>query len=625
MKLHKFEIRNYKSISYMSVDWDDILIIIGENNCGKSSVLSALSYFLGGSTIKSTSVFRRHAADAENAIELIGHFDELTESESQQIAVRGRMYGDKWIIKKRYWMEPSTDEDEKVSWKEQLFSFSTTDQFEGWPDNDSSWGAFPDSYRQFIEKIPDRSARTSVQSRESLREIIRTEQPELIHQTEPSWVPNPGGGGNWKSNANSIMPRAIFIRAVHEATDETNAKDASTYGKLVNLVVERQLSQRPEMIALRDAFDTVLKLFRPDNDNPAQQAIEIRELQRRINANLSEIIAGEAAIQTEPPELQALLLPTTSLVIRDRLAGIETEVGHQGHGLQRTLIMTLLQLLAEVQDAPAVEGENRATRSTILLIEEPELYLHPQMERLMRDVLYRLASQPGTQIACCTHSAIFLDIAEKHKAIVRLFKDATGNSAAWQVKSDLFDTGGGQQDEKRKLQTVARFSPTVNELFFAKFVVLFEEFSAIAAFERAALLTGVFQRHKRLRRELALVDCVGKGNIVPFQRVLNAFAIPYRILHDADQGNPAEEAHNARISAALPQGIDPAQAIHIVQPRDLESLLGYVASKSGAKPFVAVQKVDELHAGPGLPAGFTQALNMVYFGTTREPPPPLEA
>ncbi|MFG7003133.1 TOPRIM nucleotidyl transferase/hydrolase domain-containing protein, partial [Burkholderia pseudomallei] len=75
-------------------------------------------------------------------------------------------------------------------------------------------------------------------------------------------------------------------------------------------------------------------------------------------------------------------------------------------------------------------------------------------------------------------------------------------------------------------------------------VVLMEEFSAIAAFERGAELMGLFERHLRLRREVSLVDCNGKSNIPAFQRVLNAFNIPYRVLHDEDPGNPAEQANN---------------------------------------------------------------------------------
>ena len=406
------------------------------------------------------------------------------------------------------------------------------------------------------------------------------------------------------------------MRAVHEASDETNAKDASTYGKLINLIVERRLSQRPEMVALRTAIDAVLQLFRPDDHHPERQADEIRELQAKINRGLSEVIGGQAFIHTEPPEIRALVMPSTSLVIKDPLAGIETQVGHQGHGLQRTLIMTLLQLLAEEQAQPEVADEQPLTRSTVLLVEEPELYLHPQMEKLMRDVLYRLASQIGMQVACCTHSPFFLDIADRYQAIVRLIKNASGDSIGSQVTQNLFP-GAGDRAEKEKLQTVARFHPTVNELFFAKHVVLFEEFSAIAAFERAADLCGLFARHQRLRREISFIDCDGKQNITAFQRVLNAFGIPYRVLHDIDTNNPTAFAVNARISAGLPT--TPGYLIHTIGPDDLEGLLGYTVSKSTSKPFAAVKQVEQLHGQNALPQGFIEAMNMAFFGQIVEP------
>ena len=278
--------------------------------------------------------------------------------------------------------------------------------------------------------------------------------------------------------------------------------------------------------------------------------------------------------------------------------------------------MTLLQLLAEAQAEPNLAEDNAFVRATILLVEEPELYLHPQMERLMRDVLYRLASQPGMQVACCTHSPVFLDIAGRYRSIVRLMKKTNGDVASRQVTRDLFP-GPGDGVEKAKLQTIARFHPTVNELFFARHVVLLEEFSAIAAFERAATLCGLFDRHRRLQREVSLVDCDGKKNITAFQRVLNSFGIPYRVVHDEDADNPAAFAENARIAAALPAEVE--NAVHLVGPRDLEGLLGYVASKGMSKPFAAVKKVEELHGQVALPPAFIEAMHMVYFGQAAEP------
>lgn len=612
MRLRRFEIRNYKCIEHVILEWEDLIILIGENNAGKSSVLSAIAVFLSGSSIKDTSLFRRHQTDDANAIELIGHFDSLTEDEKGQVAVRGRMDGDRWVLKKRNWFEPGED-GEAGGWKEVLYSFSGLEQFVGWPDPDTTWAAFPADYQPIIDSLPNRGARPTVGSRESLKAAVREQRPELVVVGAAAWVPNPGGGGNWKSNANSILPRPILVRAVQEASDETNAKDASTYGKLVNLIVERSLAQRPEMIALQAALDDVLALFRPDPANPHRQAQEVRDLQDRINRSLNEVVGGQAFIRTEAPELRTMVLPSTSLVIRDAQVGIDTEVAHQGHGLQRTLVITLLQLLADAQGQGVQGVVPGLERGTILLIEEPELYLHPQMERLMRDVLHRLAAQPGTQVACCTHSPIFLDIAANYRAIVRMFKTPQGDASCHQVTQDLFP-GQPNQTDKQRLNTVARFDPTVNELFFAQRVVLMEEFSAIAAFERAADLMGLFERHLRLRREVSLVDCNGKSNIPAFLRVLNAFNIPYRVLHDEDPGNPTAQATNQQIFGLLPQGI--AQ-VHMVCP-DLEGLLGYQAPGKN-KPYAAVCIVENLHSQGHLPVAFQQAVCMAYFGQLTEP------
>lgn len=615
MRLCRFEVRNFKCVQYVSLEWEDLLVLIGENNAGKSTILSAIAVFLGGNAIKDPSLFRRHLTDATNAIELIGHFDRLSEEEISQVAVRGRMSGDRWILKKRYWFDAGED-GESGGWKELLYSFSGAERFVGWPEADATWGAFPADYEPLIAALPNRGARPTNATRDALREVLRQQRPDLVNFDAPDWIPNPGGGGNWKSNANSILPRPILVRAVHEASDETNAKDASTYGKLVNLIIERSLARRPEMARLQEALDEVLTLFRPDEANPNRQAQEVRDLQDRINQSLNEVVGGQALIRTEAPEIRSMVLPSTSLVIRDALAGIDTAIEHQGHGLQRTLVITLLQLLVNAQVQVAIGAARAPERATILLIEEPELYLHPQMERLMRDVLHRVAAQAGTQVACCTHSPVFLDIATNYRAIVRMLKTPQGDAAAHQVTQDLFP-GQPLQADRQRLNTVARFDPTVNELFFAKQVVLMEEFSAIAAFERGAETMGLFERHQRLRREVSFVDCNGKSNIPAFQRVLNAFDIPYRVLHDEDPGNAAERANNQKIFLLLPGG---AAQLHLIAP-DLEGLLGYQAP-SKSKPYAAVSTVENLHAQGQLPAAFQQAVCMAYFGQAAEPLPP---
>ncbi len=617
MRLRRFEVKNFKAIQNIAVDWDDILVLIGENNCGKSCVLLALSWFLGGGAIKDELLFHKYQTGPDHAIELIGYFDQLTDSDTDQVAVRGRTNQGEWALRKRFWFETGRGTgDEKAGWREQLFSYSTQETFAQWPAADTSWNSFPADYQPLIQQIPNRPGRPNADAREALKRLVREQRPDMVGQAAPEWVANPGGGGNWKSNANSIIPRAIYVRAVHEATDETNAKDASTYGKLINLIVERQLSRRAEVQELQMALQGVMELFRPDEAHPEHQAEEIRALQERITQGLNDVIGGTALIKTQPLDLRSLLLPSTSLVIRDPHLGIETLVTHQGHGLQRTLIMTLLQVLAEVL-VDTVEDTAADIRSTVLIIEEPELYMHPQMERRMRDVLYRLASQPGMQVACCTHSPVFLDIADKYRAIVRLVRALDGRVSGHQVVQELFP-GQGDRVEKERLQTVARFNPSVNELFFSSHVVLFEETSAIAAFERAAELTHLFVRHPRLRRDVTAINCNGKTSIPAFQRILNAFSIPYRVVHDEDRGNPAEEGRNLQIAAAAANA-NPAAHVHFLGPIDLESALNYQASDSASKPVAAVRRVEELYEQGLMPHAFVEAMNFVYFGTLVEP------
>lgn len=96
--------------------------------------------------------------------------------------------------------------------------------------------------------------------------------------------------------------------------------------------------------------------------------------------------------------------------------------------------------------------------------------------------------------------------------------------------------------------------------------------------------------------------------------MLNAFDIPYRVLHDEDPGSDTEQAENGRIRALLP---DRGAPLHLVTP-DLEGLLGYEPPKKN-KPFTAVLNVERLHNQGQLPDAFQEAVRIAYFGGPIEP------
>ena len=221
MKFIKFEIKNFKNLSQVVFDWDEILFLIGENNCGKSSVLGALDCFLSGKAIKDKDLFRNGVCDELNAIELIGHFTELTDQEKANPAVRGHLFGSNWILKKRFWLETDGTTE---NWKEQYSSYQQIETFVGWPETGRAWTAWPAEYTAAITEVQTAGyARVNDESRTFLKERIRALRPDLI-TTQDGWSANPGGGGNWKSNANSILPEFIYVRAVQDVNEETQSK-----------------------------------------------------------------------------------------------------------------------------------------------------------------------------------------------------------------------------------------------------------------------------------------------------------------------------------------------------------------------------------------------------------------
>jgi putative ATP-dependent endonuclease of the OLD family len=239
--------------------------------------------------------------------------------------------------------------------------------------------------------------------------------------------------------------------------------------------------------------------------------------------------------------------------------------------------------------------------------------MHPQMERKMRDALYALASSRRFQVICTTHSPVFLDVGQKHSSIVRIVKDAQRNVAVSQVIQDLFDAAD-PREERDHLILLTTLNPTMNEVFFAKRVVVLEERSSEWAIRRAAELTGLFVRHPHARRDVMMIDCAGKGNIPAMVRVLNHFKIAYTVIHDEDQGNPAEQAANPRIAAL----VQLPNQLKLVSPDCLEVCLGY-QPPSKDKPYRALKFVEQLHPQNQIPAAFMEIVNEAYFGAAIEP------
>jgi len=82
--------------------------------------------------------------------------------------------------------------------------------------------------------------------------------------------------------------------------------------------------------------------------------------------------------------------------------GIETTAEEKGDGMQRALMLAIIQTYAEYRKESIDEG-----KSFIFFIDEAELHLHPSAQRNLKDILHEL-SQDTDQVFINTHSSVFV-------------------------------------------------------------------------------------------------------------------------------------------------------------------------------------------------------------------------
>jgi putative ATP-dependent endonuclease of OLD family len=126
------------------------------------------------------------------------------------------------------------------------------------------------------------------------------------------------------------------------------------------------------------------------------------------------------------------------------------------------------------------EEKSTSARPHVLLIDEPELCLHPNAVRDACKVLYDLAEKSGWQVMLTTHSPVFIDLARDNTSIIRVARTAdTINSIS------LFrpKVAALSQDDKENLKLLNTYDPYVAEFFFGGRVVVVEGDTEYSAFK----------------------------------------------------------------------------------------------------------------------------------------------
>ncbi|WP_289665296.1 ATP-dependent nuclease [Flavobacterium panacagri] len=204
--------------------------------------------------------------------------------------------------------------------------------------------------------------------------------------------------------------------------------------------------------------------------------------------------------------------------------GYKSSIDKQGSGARRTLLWTALKYLSE---STRVSVEGRPSRPHLLLIDEPEICLHPNAIREASNVLYELPENNNWQVMATTHSPIFINFDRDNTTIIRVEKNENGVVKGTTVfRPDKIKLG---DDDKENLKLLNLCDPYVAEFFFGGKVIIVEGDTEYTAFNYIKNL------NQTKYNDVHIIRARGKATIVSLIKILNQFGADYSVLHDSDR------------------------------------------------------------------------------------------
>lgn len=196
-----------------------------------------------------------------------------------------------------------------------------------------------------------------------------------------------------------------------------------------------------------------------------------------------------------------------------------------GHGAVRMAIFLLMLMRDELREGGTVE------KNFLVLFEEPELFLHPNLTKKLRKLIYEVSGDDMPfQVLCASHSPQMIDISKDHTSLVRMTKAVSGDTSLYQVVKD--DLKNPEQetkaDVKQKIYELLRIDPFICESFYADEVVLVEGDT------EAIMLRGYEQEFGFNGKDIFVVNCHSSANIPFYQKIFSKFNIKYSVICDTD-------------------------------------------------------------------------------------------
>jgi predicted ATP-dependent endonuclease of OLD family len=512
MKIEQVEIHNWRSIKSEKILFQDIMIFIGQNNHGKSNILTALLFFFG-QILQDEMDFNDKNDDL--FVEIL--FDDLDDADKStfkkyltsenKIRVRKSASFDGNVSYRGYLENPQLDWLTETKVRE----LSKREEVNKTPLKD----LVPSSGRLTLDNIREAQQNYIEANRDKINFNYELETNDFLGE---------------KRIAKGIFGDVFFIPSVKDASDELSVKGNAVFAQLYSRVIEKMSEENDQY---KEAKTKILELSKILNKNLADgtenenRPKELAQLENKIEEEL-QTWNTKIDIEIKPPNVEDIFRLGANVWIND---GIKTDIGRKGHGLQRALIFALIKAWANILfEENKIENvdidsirHRQSSNSRYFIIEEPELFLHPQAQRELFSTLL-LLSKNKNQVILCTHSSSFIDLGlYKSISIVRR-NNFTEGTKVFQYLLDLFPS----DEAKKEFNLIYWINPDRGELFFAKKLILVEGVTDKTIIPYLAKKLGLY------KYDYTVIDCGSKDNLHYYINLANKFQIKYVAIYDKD-------------------------------------------------------------------------------------------
>lgn len=297
---------------------------------------------------------------------------------------------------------------------------------------------------------------------------------------------------------------AIFVSINRDLSKILSASQWTILGKILKDISEEFKSDQQRLDEFHQKIKEATEILRIDSFENLENIIA-ESVRKLTGFHKASIKFKEPHVLSHYKNLQ--------LMVQESEDYEEFSALEMGAGIQSSIVIALLNTYKELKRSGA-----------ILLIEEPEVYLHPHARRYFYSLLKELAEQ-GNQIFYTTHSPEFVDVSN-YESIAIVKKTPNEGTKIKQAKDLITHT-----ELKEELKLLTQFDTTKNEIFFSNKVLLVE-----GQTERFSLPYIFRLKDIDIDKEgISIIDVGGKENLKFFIKIIKGFDIPFVVLHDEDR------------------------------------------------------------------------------------------